>query len=62
MTLTRTTRPAPSRSTPVSHATGFWIVAGAFLVSMAFSVVPTPLWTTYQGRDGFDTFGVTVAF
>jgi len=62
MTLTRTTRPAPPRSTPLSHAKGFWIVAGAFLVSMAFSVVPTPLWTTYQARDGFDTFGVTVAF
>jgi Major Facilitator Superfamily len=29
---------------------------------MAFSLVPTPLWTLYQQRDGFDTFMITVVF
>lgn len=38
------------------------MVAGAFLVAMAFTVVPTPLWTLYQRQDGFSTFMVTVAF
>ena len=42
--------------------TGFWVVATAFLIAMAFSVVPTPLWTLYQARDAFSTFAITVAF
>jgi MFS family permease len=53
---------APPRSRGFSHGPGFWVVAGAFLVSMAFSLVPTPLWTLYQQRDGFDTFMITVVF
>ncbi len=50
---------APRRFT---HGAGFWVVAGTFLVAMAFSVVPTPLWTLYQARDAFSTFAITVAF
>ncbi|MDQ1525502.1 MAG: hypothetical protein QOG18_115 [Microbacteriaceae bacterium] len=45
-----------------THRSGFWVVAGAFLIAMAFSVVPTPLWTLYQARDAFSTFAITVAF
>jgi MFS family permease len=45
-----------------THRTGFWVVAGAFLIAMAFSVVPTPLWTLYEARDVFSTFAITVAF
>lgn len=41
---------------------GFWIVATTFLVAMAFSTVPTPLWPLYQEADGFPTSMVTVAF
>ncbi|GAB1508369.1 MFS transporter [Actinophytocola sp. KF-1] len=41
---------------------GFWIVAATFLVAMAFSTVPTPLWPLYQAADGFPTSMVTVAF
>ncbi len=41
---------------------GFWTVATAFLLSMAFSTVPTPLWPLYQARDGFSTSMVGVAF
>lgn len=51
-----------SRRQELSHRTGFWVVAAAFLVSTGFTVVTTPLWTIYQRRDGFDTFMVTVAF
>jgi predicted MFS family arabinose efflux permease len=29
---------------------------------MAYSTVPTPLWSLYQARDGFSTFAITVAF
>lgn len=41
---------------------GFWLVATTFLVAMAFSTVPTPLWPLYQAADGFPTSMVTVAF
>lgn len=44
------------------HAFGFWAIAAAFLVMMAFSAVPTPLYSLYQARDGFPTFMVTVIF
>ena len=37
---------------------GFWAVAAAFLVAMAFSTVPAPLYPLY----GFSTFTVTVVF
>ena len=53
---------SPPRSRGFSHGPSFWIIAGAFLVSMAFSLVPTPLWTLYQQRDGFSTFMITVVF
>ena len=50
----------PARS--VSHGAGFWIAAASFLVVMAYSTVPTPLWSLYQQRDGFSTFDITIAF
>lgn len=57
-------RPAPVAGTGrrISHGAGFWIAAAAFLIVMAYSTVPTPLWSLYQRRDGFSTFAVTVAF
>jgi MFS family permease len=56
-------RPVPAvRSGAVRHGTGFWLTAFAFLVSMAFSGVPTPLYAIYQRQDGFSTFMITVAF
>ncbi|UFS57933.1 MFS transporter [Subtercola endophyticus] len=45
-----------------SHSTGFWVIAAAFLTVMAFSTIPTPLYTLYQARDGFATFMITVIF
>jgi MFS family permease len=46
----------------LGNGAGFWVVAIAFAGSLAFSAVPTPLWTIYQVHDGFSTFMVTVAF
>ncbi|MFI8185179.1 MFS transporter [Actinacidiphila glaucinigra] len=47
---------------PLGHGSGFWVIAFAFLVAMAFTAVPAPLWALYQAREGFSTFMVTVAF
>ena len=44
------------------HGIGFWVVALAFLTAMAFSTVPSPLYSLYQQRDGFSTFTVTIVF
>ncbi|MCS7481181.1 MFS transporter [Umezawaea endophytica] len=41
---------------------GFWVVAAAFVVAMAFSTVPTPLYVLYQQRDHFSSFVVTILF
>ncbi|WP_203930763.1 MFS transporter [Virgisporangium ochraceum] len=63
MTITSAVRPAPPAVSGSSrHGIGFWAVSGAFLVAMAFSTVPTPLYPLYQARDGFSTFMVTVVF
>jgi MFS family permease len=43
-------------------AVGFWAVAYAFLVVIAFNAVPAPLYGIYQRRDGFSSFAVTVIF
>jgi hypothetical protein len=40
----------------------FWLIAFAFLVAMAFTTVPSPLYSLYMARDGFSTFTVTVVF
>ncbi|MBK4347586.1 MFS transporter [Lacisediminihabitans changchengi] len=45
-----------------AHGAGFWIIAAVFLTVMAFSTIPTPLYSLYQARDGFATFLLTVIF
>jgi len=40
----------------------FWVVAVAFCLNLAFSAVPTPLYTIYQQRDHFSTLMVTVVY
>jgi MFS family permease len=44
------------------HSVGFWAAAVAFLLNMAFSAVPTPLYVLYQQRDGFSSLMVTVVY
>lgn len=51
-----------SQTQRVSHGAGFWIVAAAFTVLMAFGTAPTPLWPLYQAPDGFGSTTVTIAF
>jgi MFS family permease len=46
-----------SRST-----SGFWGIAIAFTVVLAFTTVPTPLWSLYAARDGLSSLVVTVTF
>lgn len=63
MSLTPTlTASAQAVSRKVSHDAGFWVVTAAFVVGMAFSTIPTPLWSLYRAQDGFTTLWVTVAF
>jgi hypothetical protein len=45
-----------------SPAAGFWLLAAAFLVAMAFTTVPTPLYGLYQARDHFGPIVTTVVF
>ncbi len=64
---TRTRLPAPAGGPPPPAARrrsglAFWLVAYTFLVTMAFSAVPTPLYVLYQARDGFGPLMVTVIF
>ncbi|WP_439593393.1 MFS transporter [Microbacterium sp.] len=51
---------ATTRAVPA--ATGFWIVAVVFLTAMAYSTIPTPLYTLYQQRDGFEVWVITMIF
>ncbi|MEU8222963.1 MFS transporter [Kribbella sp. NPDC048915] len=57
MTSTR-----PGERIRFAHAPGFWVIAAAFLTTMAFSTIPTPLYAIYQQRDGFATYVITVIF
>jgi MFS family permease len=41
---------------------GFWAVAATFTIAMAFTTVPTPLWSLYAQRDGFSSLIITIAF
>jgi MFS family permease len=45
-----------------SHGFGFWAVAFAFTTIMAFTTVPTPLWSLYAQRDRFSSLTVTIVF
>jgi MFS family permease len=61
MSVTTPERALSSRGS-TRHGAGFWLVAAVFLVSMAFSTVPTPLYPIYQRQDGFTPFTVTIIF
>ena len=44
------------------HRIGFWIIALAFTSVMAYSTVPTPLYSLYEKADGFPPSTVTFIF
>jgi MFS family permease len=47
---------------PGAHGRGFWFVAIAFFILMAFGTAPTALWPLFEAHDGFGTTVVTIAF
>ena len=60
--MSTVTRPLESTRVRFAHGPGFWVIAAAFLTTMAFSTIPTPLYAIYQQRDGFPTYVITVIF
>lgn len=52
----------PAAAGPRRHGAGFWVIGLTFLLLMAFSTVPTPLYSLYVARDGYGPFTVTVIF
>src|SRR6202166_1236214 len=44
------------------HRFGFWAVAFAFLIVMAFATLPSPLYGLYRIRDNLSAFTVTVIY
>jgi MFS family permease len=44
------------------HVSGFWIVAFAFLIVMAFATLPSPLYGLYRVRDNLSAFTITVIY
>ncbi len=46
----------------IQYRFGFWAVAFAFTALMAFTTVPTPLWSVFARRDGFSSLTITLAF
>ncbi|WP_436528181.1 MFS transporter [Actinoplanes sp. HUAS TT8] len=62
MTLLASAPVSDTAPVKTRHGAGFWMIAAVFLIAMAFSTVPTPLYPLYVARDGFSTFTVTVVF
>jgi MFS family permease len=60
--MTSLTAPAA----PVTHAlrlrSGFWAVAYALLIVMAFATLPSPLYGLYRIRDHLSAFTITIAY
>ena len=44
------------------NRSGFWPVAFAFLVVMAFATLPSPLYGLYRERDGLSAFTITIVY
>jgi MFS family permease len=44
------------------HGSGFWTVAFAFLIVMAFATLPSPLYGLYRTRDHLSAFTITVIY
>jgi MFS family permease len=59
--MTRTGLRPISRPSP-GNGFGFWVVVFAFATAMAFTTVPTPLWSLYARRDRFSSLTVTIVF
>ena len=62
ITATERQRPAAARGRTSRHRSGFWAVAFAFLIVMAFATLPSPLYGLYRIRDDLSAFTVTVIY
>lgn len=56
------TNTAPAPSTLPRGDLWFWLVAVAFMLVMALTTVPTPLWSLFAHRDGFSSLTITIVF
>src|SRR6202008_4800166 len=45
-----------------AHRSGFWAVAFAFLIVMAFATLPSPLYGLYRERDDLTAFTITIVY
>ena len=53
----------PTTATPAQHhRSGFWVVAYALLIVMAFATLPSPLYGIYRIRDHLSAFVITLVF
>ncbi|MGH2895445.1 MAG: MFS transporter [Solirubrobacteraceae bacterium] len=52
----------PAAGSPRHHGFGFGAVAFTFMMLVAFTTVPSPLYGIYRARDGFSSFTLTVIF
>ena len=54
--------PASAASGPRRQRSGFWTVAYAFLIVMAFATLPSPLYGLYRVRDDLSAFTITIIY
>jgi hypothetical protein len=45
-----------------TRRSGFWVVAFAFLIVMAFATLPSPLYGLYRQRDDLSSFTITIVY
>ena len=45
-----------------AQGSGFWVVAFAFLIVMAFATLPSPLYGIYKVQDHLSSFTITIVF
>ena len=53
---------APPVALRGAHRSGFWTVAFAFLIVMAFATLPSPLYGLYRTRDNLSAFTITIVY
>ncbi len=53
---------APPTQQARGYSAGFWAVAFAFLIVMAFATLPSPLYGLYRTRDDLSAFTITVVY
>ena len=60
--MTSLDAPAAAVTPAQRHRSGFWVVAYALLIVMAFATLPSPLYGIYRTRDHLSAFMITLVF